>query len=282
MVDVCVISRSTPGVFDAGTGDYATSTLTLYSGKCRLRAPSAAQVTVTERIAGDAEQATNRAALILPAAADTSLVEVGDRVEVTGRGVFTVVGRAESSTLTADGFLIERVEGAVSSFSIDAPQLVNAELDTGWRVWPEVAQTLTFTGGTADVRARFLQRRIGPHVHSAFLFTVDSPGRTATAGTVVMAPFDITGHMFPTDAYATPYTGHANLAALPGNNSGLITLQTGRALDTGWSATLSVSWQAVRSTSVVATGVTYRTAGGAPVVTDDPWPTVLPGEAFTP
>lgn len=153
--------------------------------------------------------------------------------------------------------------------------------DTGWRIWPEVAQTLTYTGGTADVRAQFMQRRIGPHVHSSFLFTIDSPERTATAGAGTIT-FDSTGHMFPSNAYATSYTGNANLPALAGSTANVVALNTGRPVDGGWLVTLSVPFTVVRSTSVLVTGTTYRPAGGAPFVTDDPWPETLPGTAYTP
>lgn len=112
MVDDCTITRIAPGAFNATTGEYAETSTVLYTGKCRLRSASAAQVTVTERVAGDAEQPTFRPVLLVPFGAVSAAVFVGDRVEVTGVALFKIVGMLESSTRSADAFLVEQITQA--------------------------------------------------------------------------------------------------------------------------------------------------------------------------
>ena len=105
MVDTCTIVRLTPGAMNTTTGAITTTSTTLYSGKCRLRGSSAAGVAVRESDAGEAEQAANRYALLLPYGSDISVL-VGDQAAIGSR-TFTVVGRIKTTTTTAASLLVE-------------------------------------------------------------------------------------------------------------------------------------------------------------------------------
>ncbi len=108
MVDTCTIARLTPGAMNTTTGAITNTSTTVYSGKCRLRGGTAAAATVRESDAGEAEQASNRYALLIPFGAD-SVVLVGD-VATIGTRTFTVVGRIKATTTTAASLLVEEVE----------------------------------------------------------------------------------------------------------------------------------------------------------------------------
>jgi len=108
MVDTCTIVRLTPGSMNTTTGAITNTSTTVYSGKCRLRGGTAAAATVRESDAGEAEQASNRYALLIPFGAD-SVVLVGD-VATIGTRTFTVVGRIKATTTTAASLLVEEVE----------------------------------------------------------------------------------------------------------------------------------------------------------------------------
>lgn len=107
MIDSVSIDRTTSGAFNPATGDHSESTVNVYTGKGRVRGPSVASVTVTERQAGDAEQVVSRPVLLLPWSASAAVL-IGDTVTVSGTE-YTVVGYLETSTQTARSFLIERV-----------------------------------------------------------------------------------------------------------------------------------------------------------------------------
>lgn len=108
MTDACVITRVANGALNATTGDYATTSSQMYAGKCRLRGSTAGAASVRELQAGEAEQASNRYALLIPFGAD-SVVLVGD-VATIGTRTFTVVGRIKATTTTAASLLVEEVE----------------------------------------------------------------------------------------------------------------------------------------------------------------------------
>ena len=105
MVDTCTIVRLTPGAMNTTTGAITNTSSTLYSGKCRLRGSTAAGVAVRESDAGEAEQASNRYALLLPYGSDTTIA-VGD-VATIGTRSFTIVGRIKATTTTAASLLVE-------------------------------------------------------------------------------------------------------------------------------------------------------------------------------
>ena len=110
MTDRCVIDRDTRGPLDAVTGNYADTWTALYSGKCRLKGPHAGAITVTEKQAGEAEQATTWQTLVLPHGS-ASDVSVGDRVTINAAQTYRVVGQSDSTTMTARSLLVERIEG---------------------------------------------------------------------------------------------------------------------------------------------------------------------------
>ena len=107
MVDTCVVTRVANGVFSATTGDYTTTTSTLYSGKCRLRGDTAGAASVRELQAGEAEQATYRYQLLLPHGSYAAAV--GDRVSCDSR-TFTVVGEVDATTTTAQALIVEEIQ----------------------------------------------------------------------------------------------------------------------------------------------------------------------------
>ena len=105
MIDTVTIARLTPGAMNTTTGAITNSSATVYSGKCRLRGRTAAGASVRESDAGEAEQAANRYALLLPYGSDSSIL-VGD-VATIGSRTFTVVGRIKATTTTAASLLVE-------------------------------------------------------------------------------------------------------------------------------------------------------------------------------
>ena len=105
MIDTCTIVRLTPGSMNTTTGAITNTSTTIYSGKCRLRGGTAAAATVRESDAGEAEQTSNRYALLLPYGSDTSVL-VGDQATIGSR-TFTVVGRIKTTTITAASLLVE-------------------------------------------------------------------------------------------------------------------------------------------------------------------------------
>lgn len=107
MISTCTIGRLSTGAINSTTGAYTTTTTSVYSGKCRLRGPSAASASVRESDTGEAEQASFRYQLLIPYGSAT--VYVGD-VATIGSRTFTVVGRVDATTTTAQALLVEEVE----------------------------------------------------------------------------------------------------------------------------------------------------------------------------
>lgn len=112
LVDSCVIEHATQGAFNDTTGEYPLTWSTVYSGPCRVKGPSAGNVTVGAEQAGDAEQTVVRHTLVLPHGSATTAA-TGDRVTVSRvgspSGVFLIVGAVDSTTMTARAFYIERL-----------------------------------------------------------------------------------------------------------------------------------------------------------------------------
>ena len=109
MNSTAVVTRRTPGTFDPVTGDYAVTSLELYSGICRVRS----SWDFVEKQAGDAEQRVNRPALVVPYETDTEGWKPGDVVVVSGDGAgsYTLVGNQRiDSQQSFKSWLIETVE----------------------------------------------------------------------------------------------------------------------------------------------------------------------------
>lgn len=119
MIDTCIIEHSTVGTFNSTTGNYPLTWTQIYAGACRIKGPEAGSTAISTGVAqvdaGEAEQTTTRQTLVLPYSA-TADVAIGDRVTVTRASrtdaVFLVVGTVDSTTMTARGYVIERVSAS--------------------------------------------------------------------------------------------------------------------------------------------------------------------------
>lgn len=113
MRDTCTITRVSTSTFNTTTGDYSTTTASIYSGVCRLKGPTAGNAAPQEVQAADAEQVRTRQTLVLPHGAASGVAE-GDRVAMTSGALsgqtYTVVGVVATSTMTADAVLVEQVQ----------------------------------------------------------------------------------------------------------------------------------------------------------------------------
>lgn len=105
MTDTVTITRNGTPTMNTTTGALTVSSSTIYTGKCRLRGATASGAEAREPDASDAQQSTNRYALILPYGSDASVL-VGD-IATIGSRVFTVLGRVKTTTITAASLLVE-------------------------------------------------------------------------------------------------------------------------------------------------------------------------------
>lgn len=110
-VDTCTISRPGTGTFNTTTGQYGSSSSTLYSGPCRVEVAT----TVDARTDG-AEVQVGRHIIVLPWDRAASLtVTAGDRVVVTSSDprlaarTLTVQAEQMGSTASARRFIAELV-----------------------------------------------------------------------------------------------------------------------------------------------------------------------------
>ena len=113
MTDSCAISRPGTPVFDEATGEYTSSTVSVYSGACRVKHPTAVARGVD---AGSELLVVSQLELHLPVSAVG--VRAGDVVSITGsvtRGeqvgrLFRVVAPFDGSQSTALRFRIEAAD----------------------------------------------------------------------------------------------------------------------------------------------------------------------------
>lgn len=113
MTDTCTVTRVTASTFNTTTGNYSTSSATLYSGVCRVKGPPAGDANPQEAEAADAEQIRTRQTVVLPHG-EAATVRKGDVVTVTGGDLtgqtYTVLGVSDSTTMSARSLLVERIE----------------------------------------------------------------------------------------------------------------------------------------------------------------------------
>lgn len=174
---------------------------------------------------------------------------------------------------------------------VDATIHDNLIGDTGWRIMPVQSWTIDYTGQTGvPIDTRLVMRRTGNLVFAGVTVKVNTATRTATAGSgtgqsrALELPED---HLFPrTGTYSwlpglmAVYTPDPSVAT----DTTACTLTVKRTAGTGAvQANLTMGFQLVSSTSTVVNGVEYFVRGYCgPIITDDPWPETLPGEAYTP
>lgn len=89
MVDACTIKRRSGSTVDPETGIITPTYSTIYTGKCRLKLPTA---TARPLVVGEAQEFTQHPTLSLPAL--TTGVEIDDLVTITASAVMPLlVGR---------------------------------------------------------------------------------------------------------------------------------------------------------------------------------------------
>lgn len=116
MVDTCSIARANPSAtaVDPETGAITPSYTTVYTGKCRLKLPTAV---TRPLVVGEAQEFLQHPILSLPAA--TTGVAINDIVTITASAlmpqlvgrVFHVRGRPGQSHMTAARFEVMEVAG---------------------------------------------------------------------------------------------------------------------------------------------------------------------------
>ena len=111
-LDTCTITRPSAGALNTTTGQYATTSATIYSGACRVDTLPGQDV-VTTPLQYEAARHT----LTLPwSAAASATIQPGDKVTVTSSDplltvrLLTVISEVLGSTASARRFMCETVQ----------------------------------------------------------------------------------------------------------------------------------------------------------------------------
>jgi len=114
MTDTCKITRAGSQVFNEATGEYTSSTVTVYSGPCRVRQPTSSARDVD---AGSQLLAVGQLELHVPVS--VAGVHADDAVEITKSATrteqagrkFTIIAPFDGSQTTALRFRVEAADG---------------------------------------------------------------------------------------------------------------------------------------------------------------------------